>query len=133
MQAVTVHLVDEDLLISMKKLPGFKLLGTCSIRYKGDNQLEEVYYSGEFFKQPRAKADLRTVESQITKIAKNYATKRGIDGTVMRLNLSKHIRKDLNSHDSQRQVDHQPVHQADASSDRYHGYPRFRPVVGTLA
>lgn len=95
METFAVHKVNDNLVVSMNKLPGFGKLGTCVLRYKGDNTLIEVYYAGGYYKRHQGAKALKEVEDQITRLAKNYATKRGMEGTIVRLNYTSIIRGEI--------------------------------------
>jgi len=95
MEVFTVHKVDDNLVVSMNKLPGFGKLGTCVLRYKGDNTLIDVYYAGGFYKRRMSAEAAKKVEDQITRLAKNYATKRGMEGTIVRINYTSIIRGEM--------------------------------------
>lgn len=93
MEAVTVHKINPDLLVSLMKLPGFKKLGSCVIRDTNGEKsgLVEVFYAGDFFKKDKSE-EFDKVKSSVLKLARNYAIKNNLGVASTRLNLSLALR-----------------------------------------
>lgn len=89
---IVVSVVDENLAISLERVPGFGKLGTVSVRMaEGDNELIDVFYSGGFFKRLSSLEKIPSIEHEILLLASLVMPK----GRPLRVNYSVSIRKQL--------------------------------------
>lgn len=94
MEGVTVHKLNENLVVSLYELPGFKQLGTCTVRDgSGDRSgAVTVYYVGNFFEASRPTDEFSKMHRAVMRLAQNYAIKTKIGVATTRLNLARAIR-----------------------------------------
>lgn len=94
MEGVTVHKLNENLVVSLYALPGFKTLGTCTVRDGSGERSGQVtvYYAGDFFTSPRPTEDFSKMHRAVMRLAQNYAIKTKIGVATTRLNLARAVR-----------------------------------------
>jgi hypothetical protein len=92
METFSVHKIDENLVISLNKLPGFGKLCTCALRHNEESKYIDVYYAGGFFKRQPDSETLARIKRHITTCAQNFADRRGMIGTITRINFTSAIR-----------------------------------------
>jgi hypothetical protein len=93
METFAVHKVDDNLVVSITKLPGFGKLGTATVCL-GDKtkQYIELYYAGGFFKRNPDDAVMKKVTDQVVTIAQNYVNRRKIPGRVISVSFTSVLR-----------------------------------------
>lgn len=94
MEAVTIHKLNDKLVVSLAPLPGFKKMGSCVIRDKEGKKSGSVaiYYTGPFFTDPEGGC-FTTMQNGVLRLAKNYAVKTSLGVASTRLNLSLALRE----------------------------------------
>ena len=94
MEGVTVHKLNENLVVSLYELPGFKPLGTCTVRNKEGEWSGQVsvYYVGDFFTLPRTTEEFTKMHRAVMRLSQNYAIKTKIGIVTTRLNLARAVR-----------------------------------------
>jgi hypothetical protein len=93
METFAVHKVDENLVVSTTKLPGFGKLGAVVVRTPdAETQIFELYYAGGFYNRCPDEATKKKVTDEIILIAQNYANRRKL-GRVLRINYTTVIRE----------------------------------------
>lgn len=99
MEAVTIHKLNEQLVVSLAELPGFRKLG--SVVVKDEQGLKSgavtVYFAGDYFDQPLEEGEFDKTRNQITKLVRNYAVKNGYGVSTGRVNLSLTLRERNNA------------------------------------
>lgn len=101
METFCVHKVDDNLVVSTTKLPGFGKLGTATICL-GDKskQFIELYYAGGFFKRNSDDVAMKRVTEKVVTIAQNYVNRRKIPGRVVGVTFTSVLRP-VKEHDHQ--------------------------------
>lgn len=96
MEGITVHKLNEKLVVSLYELPGFKRMGGCVIRGEDGTRTGNVnvYYAGSFFQSKLQPGDRDRAIKAAMRLAQNFAVKQGIGRYATRLNLTSELRKD---------------------------------------
>lgn len=119
MEGITVHRLNDKLVVSLYDLPGFRRMGTCVIRgedgkWSGD---VAVYYVGPYFQSTLEPGEMNKVVKATMRLAQNYAVRKGIGRYASRLNLATSIRmngkqqrklKGETSHDHEKRAEATP-------------------------
>lgn len=93
METFAVHKVDENLVVSTTKLPGFGKLGVVVVRTpEAESKIFELYYAGGFYNRFPDEEAKKRVNGEIIIIAQNYANRRKL-GRVLRINYTTVIRE----------------------------------------
>lgn len=99
MEAITIHKLNEQLVVSLAELPGFRKLG--SVVVKDEQGLKSgavtVYFAGDYFSTQLKEGEFDTTRNQITKLVRNYAVKNGYGVSTGRMNLSLTLRERHNA------------------------------------
>lgn len=99
MEAVTIHKLNEKLVVSLIELPGFRKLG--SVVVKDEQGLKAgavtVYFAGDFFDNQLKEGEFDQTRNQITKLVRNYAVKNGYGVSTGRMNLALTLRERNNA------------------------------------
>lgn len=96
MEGITVHKLNENLVVSIYPLPGFRNMGSCVIRDgegKKSGQVN-IHYAGEFFRELQGE-EFEKVRKAVLKLAQNYAVKTKLGVASTRLTLSVALRDNL--------------------------------------
>lgn len=96
MEGITVHKLNEKLVVSLYELPGFKRMGGCVIRGEDGKHAGNVnvYYAGSFFQSKLQPGERDKAVKAAMRLAQNFAVKQGIGRYATRLNLTSELRKD---------------------------------------
>ncbi|MNX95614.1 hypothetical protein D3C86_1278970 [compost metagenome] len=96
MEGITVHKLNEKLVVSIYPLPGFRSMGSCVIRDGEGNKTGEVdiHYAGVFFKEHPGE-EFEKVRKAVLKLAQNYAVKTRLGVASTRLNLTVALRDNM--------------------------------------
>jgi len=96
MEGITVHKLNEKLVVSLYDLPGFKRMGGCVIRGEDGKRTGSVnvYYAGSFFQSKLQPGDRDKAIKATMRLAQNHAVRQGIGRYASRLNLTSELRKD---------------------------------------
>lgn len=96
MEGITVHKLNEKLVVSLHELPGFKRMGGCVIRGEDGKRTGSVnvYYVGSFFQSKLQPGERDKAVKAAMKLAQNHAVRLGIGRYASRLNLTSELRKD---------------------------------------
>jgi hypothetical protein len=99
MEALTIHKLNEELVVSLIELPGFRKLGTVTV--KDEQGLKSgsvtVYFAGDYFSTQLKEGEFDKVRNQVTKLVRNYAVKNGYGVSTGRMNLSLTLRERHNA------------------------------------
>ena len=95
MEAVTIHKLNDRLVVSLNELPGFRKLG--SVVVKDEQGLKAgsvaVYFTGDYFDHRIEAGGFDKTRNQITRLVRNYAIKNEFGVSAGRLNLSVTLRE----------------------------------------
>lgn len=94
MEGITVHQLNDGLVVSLYDLPGFKRMGKCVIRGEDGKRSGEVdvYYVGPYFQTTLEPGEMDKVVKATMRLAQNHAVRKGIGRFASRLNLATSIR-----------------------------------------
>jgi len=94
MEGITVHQLNDKLVVSLYDLPGFRRMGTCVIRGEDGKRSGDVsvYYVGSFFQTTLEPGEMDKAVKATMRLAQNHAVKKGIGRFASRLNLATSIR-----------------------------------------
>jgi len=99
MEAITVHKLNENLVVTLRELPGFRKLG--SVVVKDEQGLKSgavaVYFAGDYFDNQLEPGAFEVTRNQITKLVRNYAVKNNYGVSTGRFNLSLTLRERSNA------------------------------------
>lgn len=99
MEAITIHKLNEKLIVSLAELPGFRKLG--SVVVKDEQHLKSgaviVYFAGDYFDHLLEEGDFDKTKNQITRLVRNYAVKNDFGVSTGRFNLSITLRERANA------------------------------------
>lgn len=99
MEAVTIHKLNEKLVVSLAELPGFRKLG--SVVVKDEQGMKSgavaVYFAGDYFDTRLEEGTFDKTRGQITKLVRNYAIKNGYGVATGRMNLALTLRERNNA------------------------------------
>lgn len=99
MGPVTVHHLNENLVVSLHELPGFRKMG--SVVVNDENGIESgsvaVYFTGDYFNQVLPVGDFYKTRGQVTKLVRNHAIKNDYGVSTGRLNLTISLRERNNA------------------------------------
>lgn len=95
MEAVTIQKLNDKLVVSLTELPGFRKLGTVSVKDEQGMKSGSVavYFVGDFFDHRIEEGGFDKARNQITKLVRNYAVKNEFGVATGRLNLSVTLRE----------------------------------------
>ncbi|MNB61193.1 hypothetical protein D3C87_957930 [compost metagenome] len=99
MEAVTIHKLNDNLVVSLTELPGFRKLGAVVV--KDEQGLKSgsvtVYFAGDYFDTQLEPGEFDTTRNQITKLVRNYAIKKEYGVSTGRFNLALTLRERNNA------------------------------------
>ncbi|MNI45763.1 hypothetical protein D3C76_25310 [compost metagenome] len=99
MEAVTVHKLNDKLVVSLTELSGFRKLG--SVVVKDEQGLKAgsvtVYFTGTYFDTQIESGGFDKTRNQITKLVRNYAIKNNYGVATGRFNLALTLRERANA------------------------------------
>lgn len=99
MGPMTVHHLNENLVVSLRELPGFRKMGSVTIN--DENGMESgsvnVYYAGDYFNAVLPVGDFYKTRNQITRLARNHAVKNDYGVSTGRFNLTISLRERNNA------------------------------------
>lgn len=97
MESVTVHRINEHLVVSLQELPGFSKLGSCMIRDENRAPIGKIvfYYTGECFKNGTYRKHAVEIDNQLWRLARNRAIRNGSSDRVCRVAYSTKVRIQL--------------------------------------
>lgn len=98
MEAITIHKLNDKLIVSLIHLPGFRRLG--SVVVKDEQHIKvgcvDVYFAGDYFDHQLEEGAFDRTRNQITKLVRNYAVKNDLGVSTGRLNLAITMRERKN-------------------------------------
>lgn len=95
METVAVHVINDHLVVSLTKLPGFGKLGTCKVGTSDANVYVDIYYSGGFFKRTPEPHEVAELTQRLRKLSENRVAKTHKDVNVKRIFFTSTIRGEL--------------------------------------
>lgn len=99
METYNIHKVDENLVVSMVKLPGFGKLGSAVVCMSDKTkQYLDLYYAGGLFKRNPDDAVMKKVTESVVTIASNYVNRRKIAGRVVDISFTSVLRPQAHEH-----------------------------------
>lgn len=99
MEAITVHKLNDKLIVRLLELPGFRRLGAVVVRNEqGEKSGDvDVYFSGDYFDHQLEPGEFDKTRNQMTKLVRNYAIKNKLGVSTGRFNLSLTLRERANA------------------------------------
>lgn len=99
MGPVTVHHLNENLVVSLRELPGFRKMGAVIVNdeHGMESGSVAVYFAGDYFNKTLPEGHFYKTRGQITRLVRNHAIKNDYGVSTGRFNLTISMRERNNA------------------------------------